>query len=162
MKIGISSTALLALTVMLLLIAGCGKGDTMKAVYSTNIKKLHQCYIMYMEENGFRGPKDEAEFKNYLKTDATAIHLLKRIDITPETVDDIFIGDRDGEPFVVRYGLTGVADHAVVLEAVGVEGMRIVALANPLEVDEATYDDYLSGKIKPEREAGTGAGEVEE
>jgi hypothetical protein len=88
--------------------------------------------------------------------------LLKRIDITPETVDDIFIGDRDGEPFVVRYGLTGVADHAVVLEAVGVEGMRIVALANPLEVDEATYDDYLSGKIKPEREAGTGAGEVEE
>ncbi len=162
MKIGISSTVLLAFTVLLLLTAGCGKGDEMKAVYSTNIKKLHQSYIMYMEENGFRGPKDEAEFKNFLKTNPTAIHLLKRIDVTSETVDDMFIGDRDGEPFVVRYGLTGVADHAVVLEAVGVDGMRLVALAEPLEVDEATYEDYLSGKIKPEREAGAGVGEIAE
>ena len=159
MKIGISSTVLLAFTVLLLLTAGCGKGDEMKAVYSTNIKKLHQSY---MEENGFRGPKDEAEFKNFLKTNPTAIHLLKRIDVTSETVDDMFIGDRDGEPFVVRYGLTGVADHAVVLEAVGVDGMRLVALAEPLEVDEATYEDYLSGKIKPEKEPGSGSGEMEQ
>lgn len=138
---------------------GCGGKDVMKSVYSTNIKKLHGSYTLYLQEHSFEGPENEEEFKNYLKTDPTAIHLLKRIDVTPETVDEMFIGDRDGEPFVIRYGLDGVADHAIVFEAVGVEGKRLVALADPIEVENDEYNDYLSGAIEPEREGGTGISE---
>jgi len=135
---------------------GCGKRDRIREVYSTNLKKLHGCYMLYLEEHGYKGPETEEEFKDYLKTNPTAIHLLKRIDVTPEIVDEIFISDRDGEPFIVRYGVKGVADHAVVLESVGLEGKRLVALAEPIEVDDDEHAKYLSGEIKPETEQGFG------
>ena len=50
-----------------------------------------------------------------------------------------------------RFGIKGIADHAVVFEKTGVEGMRYVALGTPIEVDEETYNGYLEGDIKPER-----------
>lgn len=154
--------AITSLTVGASFFSGCSAEKKLTEIYSTNIKKLHQCYVMYMEDNSYRGPKDEAMLKDYLKTNPTAIHMTARIEVTPDTVDDIFISERDGEPFVVRYGLKGIADHAIVLEAKGFEGKRLVALRNPIEVDEATFNDYLKGKIKPERAPGMGAGQVAE
>ena len=113
--------------------------------------------MMYMENNDFVGPKNEKEFKDYLKNDATAIFLLKRVEVTPEIIDDLFVSDRDGKPFVIRYGVTREADHAVIFEDTGVEGTRLIALTNPLEVqDEQEYQDYLTGKIKPEFAPGGG------
>lgn len=156
MKLGISLSAITLFSMLVLsAFSGCDKQKSMTDVYSTNIKKMHGCYTLYLEEHGYKGPENEEQFKEYLKTDPTAIHLLKRIDVTPDTVDDIFVGDRDGKPFVVRYGLNGVADHACIFEAEGLEGKRLIALADPIEVDKETYDDYLSGKIKPETEAGS-------
>lgn len=144
------SSVLLVLFAAAISIVGCSNGPELTEIYSTNIKKLQASYMLYLENHSFVGPKNEEEFKNYLKNDPTAIYLLKRIEVTPEIVDDIFINERDGQPFVVRYGVRGEADHAVVLEAEGVDGQRLVALTNPLAVGDQEYEDYLSGKIKPE------------
>lgn len=164
MKLGILSVFAAVTTLALVTsFCGCSGENELAGIYSDNIRKVHQCYLMYMEEHGYRGPKDEEELKTYLKTDPTAIFLTKRIDLTPEGVDDIFISERDGEPFVIRYGLNGIADHAIVFEAVGVDGTRLIALTPPLEVeDEDEYDDYLTGKIKPETEADVGEGQTPE
>jgi len=117
---------------------------------------------MFMEDNSYKGPKNEAELKDYLKNNPTAVHLTARIDVTPETVDDIFISDRDGQPFVIRYGLKGIADFAIVFEAEGVEGKRLIALRSPIEVDETEYEAYLNGDIKPKRAPKMGSGETAE
>lgn len=163
MKSGISLMASgIFLAILLTGQSGCNNGPDLRDVYTTNIKKLHACYIMYMEEHEFVGPKDEAEFKKYLKTDPTAIFLIKNVDLTPENVDEIFIGDRDGEPLVVRYGLKGEADHACVFEAKGLDGQRFVALANLAEYGDQEYDDFLSGKTKPETAQGAGADAFDE
>lgn len=158
MKLGNLSVFTAATTLILLTSCfhGCRTENQVAKIYSTNIKKVHQCYLMYMENNGYKGPKDEAEFKNYLKTDPTAIYLMKRAEITPEGVDDIFISERDGEPFKIRYGLKGVADFAIVFESVGVEGKRLVALTPPVETEAEEYDGHFSGKIKPRRDQGYG------
>lgn len=158
MKLGNLSVFAVATTLVLVTTCfhGCRSENKVAKIYSTNIKKVHQCYLMYMENNGYKGPKDEAELKNYLKTDPTAIYLMKRAEITPETVDDIFISERDGEPFKIRYGLKGVADFAIVFETIGVEGKRLVALTPPRETEEDEYDDHFTGKIKPRRDKGYG------
>ncbi len=97
----------------------------------------------------------------HLKTDPTAVYLIKKIDLTPETVDDIFINERDGEPFVVRYGLSREANHAIIFEKTGIDGMRFIALANPQEYGQQEYDDFLNGKTEPEFAPG-GGGDFEE
>lgn len=155
MKFG-NSMSMLLLTAIFMLTTqlGCSNKPDLRGVYDVNIKKLHVCYTLYLEKHDFRGPKTEEELKEYLKTDPTAIFLMKKIDLTPEGVDDIFIGERDKEPFIVRYGLKGVADHAIVFEATGFEGKRLVALTDPVECDEETYEGYLSGKIKPDSAPG--------
>lgn len=153
----------LSFTLILILVcsfathSGCDSNGEVKEIYSTNIKKLHLCYVMYLEKHEYEGPQNEAEFKDYLKNDPTAIFLLKRIDVTPEMVDEIFVSDRDGQPFEIRYGVKGEADHAVIFESVGVEGTRLIALTKPIEVDdEDEYQDYLTGKIEPEAAPGGG------
>lgn len=149
-KIFIISTCCLALCLQ----AGCKKKTALTDVYDTNIKKMHVCYETYMEGNGYQGPKDEEEFKNYLKTDPTAIYLLKRIDLNPSNIDDIFVSERDGEPFEIRYSVKGMGDHAVIFEKTGVDGKRYVALADPIELDATAYDGWFTGKTKPEMASG--------
>ena len=151
----------IALLGLIILQAGCSSGPDMKDVYDSNIKRLHVCYTMFMEDHGYNGPKDEAEFKDYLKNNPTAIYMMKRIDLTPENVDEIFVSDRDNEPFIVKYGLTGVADHAIIFEKTGLDNKRYVAFSDPLELDSDEYEAYLSGKKKAEifdaaEEAATG------
>ena len=93
-----------------------------------------------------RGPKTEEELKEYLKTTSGAKKRLKRLGLTPDQVDDLFISERDNEPFKVRYGVNGVGDNAVVFESVGVDGKRLVAFVNPVELDEKEYQDAWDNK----------------
>ena len=141
----------LAIATFLLIVSGCG-GEPSASVAeynSTNMLRLRNAYEMYLVTHEFKGPKDESEFKNYLKNDKAANVRLGRMGIDVDKVDEIFINERDGKPFRVRYGLTGLADHAIVFEEEGEAGMRFVALATPVEVDSAKYDLYWKGEIKP-------------
>ena len=133
------------------LFAGCEKKVDLAAVYGTNIKKVHLGYRIFMASHNDVGPKDEASFKEYLKTDHNAVFRMKRVDVTPETVEEIFVSERDGQPFKIRYGLKGSQNHAVVFESVGIDGKRMIAFGKPIEVDEAEYERQWVSQAKPEK-----------
>lgn len=81
------------------------------------------------------------------------------MEITDEMVSSMFISDRDGQEYVVRWGLTlGMADHAMIFETEGVEGNRLVGFALPRELDDSEHEGYLSGKLTPESFGGGDAG----
>lgn len=145
----IKSAALILTGVVLF--AGCGDGEpTLADLNDNNIRRLHTAYKIYMKGNNFTGPSNEEDFKDFLTSNNKARVLLKRMDITSDNLSDIFVSERDGEPFKIRWGLNGVADHAIVFESVGVEGKRLVAFTKPRELDNAQYEGYWSGDIAPD------------
>jgi hypothetical protein len=142
--------ASLALTVA----AGCGDseiGQTIKSNNSTHHKILTNCYRLYATFNDRNGPPDEQAFKDFLKTNEGIERNLKLMGLSRDAVDDYFINDRDGEPFVVLYGnmIAPGSNDPLVLEQTGVDGKRAVSLtAKFIEVDnDADYEKLLKGKI---------------
>jgi len=154
----------LALAACLLLVGlmGCGSGvKSVAEIKDTNIKKIHALYSFYMSNNQYTGPASEEVFREYCGT-AEGKFAIKRMGMDPEKIDEYFKSERDEEPFVIRYGLKGVADHAIVFEAVGVDGKRMIAFGTPAEFDSAEYDDYLSGELVGDSPDGSTQGFEEE
>jgi len=73
---------------------------------------------------------------------------LELMQIDRENLDELFMSERDGEPFKIQWGVKGWGDRALVFESVGVNGKRLVALSETREVDDAEYEGLWSGKIK--------------
>lgn len=138
------------LALSLSLLVGCGGHEppTLAEVNNTNIKKVRGAYGMYMILHGLSGPEDEQTFKEFLKTDAGAGVKLGRMGISQDKVDEMFISERDGEPFKIRYGLVGRGDYPIVFESKGVEGNRFVAFLTPREVNANEYETLWTKKIK--------------
>ncbi len=134
---------------LLALSLGCSDDPLKKQVlrdYKSNLRKVHFCYTTYMVRHGDVGPENKEQLIDYLKTDPTAIHIIKQVGLTPDTVDDIFVSERDGEPFVIRYGVVDRedgGDYPIVFEAKGQDGLRLVAFQDPKECGEQEYNDYL-------------------
>lgn len=152
-----SAKRIFALLFCLTLLAGCGGGEKSVAeLKDTNIKKVHAIYTFYMQNNGMKGPASEEVLMEYLDS-PDGQFAIKRMNMDPEKVQDYFTSERDGERFVIRYGLSGVKDHAIVFEATGgEEGTRLVAFNKPIECDEDEYNEYFSGKVEGE----SGEGEM--
>ncbi|QDT69259.1 hypothetical protein MalM25_21930 [Planctomycetes bacterium MalM25] len=131
-----------------MLVVGCSsqRVPSLAEVNNTNIKKLRGAYGLYLFQHDLRGPENEEELKEYLRTDEGAQVKLGRMGMTVDQIDSIFISERDGQPFKVRYGLRGLGDHAVAFEAEGVDGKRMVALSIPREVDDAEYERLWNQK----------------
>ncbi len=151
-----SLNTVIVLACLVLSSVGCEKQiDTdVSAFNKANISRLKNAYIMYMAAHDQVGPADEEQLKKYMRENKAAVVRLKRMGVSPDDIDSMFSSDRDGEPFVIRWGLKGLADHAMIFEATGVDGKRMVAFGTPREVDDSEYEGLLSGKIKPERPAG--------
>lgn len=75
---------------------------------------------------------------------------LERMQVDPNNIEGLFVSDRDGQPFVVRYGVNGGlgAKDPVVFEAEGSGGMRQVGFTDGSveEVDSARYDQLLKSR----------------
>ena len=145
---GSNAASCFALIVCVMLVSGCS-GDKTKpqlmAHNSSNIRKVHNCYQLFIQRHQMTGPTSEKEFKDFLKSEAAAPNL-KLIDMDASMVDDMFISERDGEPFIVKYGINGYGP-AIVFEAKGVDGARMVAYSPPKEIsDNAEYERLLSGE----------------
>lgn len=143
--------SVLAVVCMASLLIGCGGSriaDAVAAANSTRIQQLYNCYALFRHQNRYQGPKDEAAFKEFLR-DSRYQKNLKLMQIDLDEIDDLFVSDRDGEPFKVRYGVNGLGSIAVIFESKGVNGKRMVALEKPIEVDEQEYEAYWSGKKRP-------------
>ncbi len=137
----------LLLGVCLIGVIGCGSGDNSASMIadlnSNNAKRLGNLYSLYQINHNFQGPKDEAELKEFIKTISPA--RLKKGGMDINNIDELFISERDGKPFKIRWGMdTRVRgpSQPVVFEAEGVEGKRQVGFTNSAmqEVDSAEYE----------------------
>jgi hypothetical protein len=133
--------------------AGCGGGDDPNAaiakVNSTNLQRLANLYSSFQMDHDWRGPADEEEFKLFLK--GYNPKKLTRIGIDPASIDALFVSERDGQPFKVRYGVRGSAmgsSEPVVFESEGVDGARQVGFLDMVqrEVAEPEYTQLWEGK----------------
>ncbi len=128
----------------------------------TNVERVRNMYSMFMESHSMKGPKSKEQLKKFITTNARAKVLMERIGLDRDEFDNYFVGMRDEEEIVVRWGLNGFADHAIAFEKTGVDGMRYIALGDAQEFSEEEYDDWFDGTTKPEAPDGTAFEPTEE
>jgi hypothetical protein len=141
--------------VLLASLVGCGDADNatkLAEVNSTNIQRLANLYFTFQLANEFRGPADEAAFKAFIRSIDS--EKLARVGVDPNAVDALFVSERDGQPFKIRYGVTGSAmgsSEPVIFESRGVDGKRQVGFLNMTqrEVEQAEYESLWAGKAQP-------------
>jgi len=139
----------------LLMFSGCSDDHGASAiakVNSSNIQRLTNLYSAFQMNRYGPGPKDEPEFKRFIKEEMGPYHL-GLMGIDPNGIDAIFISERDHKPFKVRYGVNGGPGivNAVVFEDEGVGGKKQVGIngGTVMEVDDAQWQDMWSGKWHP-------------
>lgn len=136
---------------------GCGGGPTADAVIADsnkdNMQRVINLYERFQMKNQWKGPKDDAEFKEFIN--GLDNKTLERMGIAPGERESVLISDRDDSPFKIRFGVKGSArgsNEALVFESVGVNGVRVVGFSTRLteEVsDDARFDGLFDGSQKP-------------
>ena len=144
-------------------LAGCGGDRTAEevaAMNGSNLQRLSNMYAAYQNYKGGRGPRDEADFKAFIKEfDQTK---LKMMGIDANNLDPVFTSERDGKPFKVRYkvgGGRGSVD-AVVFEQEGKDGTKEVGFTGGKveKADANTYQQLWAGKGPSQPASGPPAG----
>jgi hypothetical protein len=154
---------LLAAVVGATLSVGCETDNSLKelaGMNTSNIQRLSNLYAGFHNAKGGSGPKDEAEFKEFIK--AYAPDRLTAMGIDANNLDKTFTSERDNKPFKIRYKVGGGrgAVVAVVFEQDGVGGKKQVGFTGGKveEVDDAEYATLWSGKGGSTPAAGPSAG----
>jgi hypothetical protein len=151
-----SNIAALNLAAVFLLLPGCSSEDNgasqIAALNTSNIQKLTNLYSAFQVNRYGPGPKNEGEFKRFIKDEMGPYHLgLMQVD--PNNIDAVFISERDHKPFKVRYGVNGGPGivNPVVFEEEGVGGKKQVGIngAKVVEVDDAQYKEMWEGHWHP-------------
>jgi hypothetical protein len=151
-----TSATILAIILAAGFLAGCGSStdpnSAIAAVNEQNIQRLANLYFAYQMKHEWHGPPDEQAFKQFLR--GYNPEKLTRIGIDPNGIDKLFVSERDGEPFKIRFGVLGSAmgsSEPVIFEAKGVGGRRNVGFLNMVqrEVDDAQYNDHWAGRMPP-------------
>jgi hypothetical protein len=132
---------------------GCSSKDPATRIgemNDTRIKQLANLYMAHQMRNGSNGPKDQTAFKSFVQN-GMAPHRLEMMRVDPAKVDELFVSERDGQPFIIKYGQSGgiMSKLPVVFEKEGQDGTRQVAFTNGQveDVDGARYQELLqSGK----------------
>jgi hypothetical protein len=140
------------------LLIGCsGNADPQDALAKaneTNLQRLANLYVAYQTEHNWVGPPDEAKFKEFLRFYSPK--KLTRIGIDPAATDQLFVSERDGQPFKIRYAVVGSmmgSQEPVVFESAGVDGKRLVGFLDmsQREVGNDEYERLLAGKAASEK-----------
>lgn len=139
------------------LLTGCSGADANSMIADandSNVKRLATLYSFFHIQNRNKGPKDEAQLREFIE--AQDPKRLQRGGIDASKLDDLFVSERDGESFKVRYGVNTVIRGPalpVVFESTGIDGMRQVGFCNGLmqEVDEVEYDRLMAGEADKEK-----------
>ena len=123
-------STLLLLASSLLILAGCsdGVGTKIAALNETGIQRLVNCYTFYHVKNGYKGPKDEADFKKFIAMPGNEKGF-ERAGIDTTDIDAMFISSRDEKPFRVKYNVTGSSfgfSAPIIFESEGVDGEIMV------------------------------------
>lgn len=116
--------------------------NTLASVNESNLQRLANLYIAFQSTHDWRGPQDEVEFKAFVR--GCKPEKLERIGIDPNQIDALFISERDGEPFKIRYKVPGTAmgsSEPVVFESTGDGSTRLVGYLN-MEQRELAAAEY--------------------
>lgn len=148
-----------ALTVFAISSIGC-EGERAKKIgqYTEgNIKKMSMIYNVYTASNGYKGPKDEAQLKEWLDSEGCNKAKMLKFNIDVAKIDDYLVSERTGEKFEIRWGVDSVPmgpPRPVIFEATAVDGIRQVGVAGGgdiLDVDtDEEYDELMSGVYVPD------------
>lgn len=131
---------------------GCSQSSpesTLASVNESNVQRLTNLYFAYQKKHDFNGPKDEQDFRQFVQ--GIGADKLQRIGVDPASIESVFVSERDGQPFKVRYRVKGSimgTQEPVVFESQGTDGKRIVGFLNMTqrEVDAAEYDQLWTSK----------------
>jgi hypothetical protein len=139
-------TALYAVAVVFLATSGCGSHQKSAPREQSGLKKLALVYGRFLSQSRGQPPANEAEFKKFAQS-------LRPVDLKAFNIDDIeqvFISERDGKPYVVIYGKPqgppGPGGSPVIAyEQEGKAGKRWVAsvVGAVEEVDEARFQQLV-------------------
>jgi len=93
----------------------------------SRLKPLGLLYGQYIGRNRGRPPTDEAAFRAFIEENGSSMMQTYNV----SSVDDLFVSERDGQPFEIVYG-SGAKPSAggrpvVAYEQQGVEGKIMVA-----------------------------------
>ena len=125
-------------------LVGCGSGqtETARQQESSHLRALIGLHRYATTQLGHR-PTSEGEFKEFISNRAQA--MLETLKV--QNVDELFISERDNEPFVVMYGQQppGVAPDVVAFERTGVDGKRLVGFGLGMiqEVGEEKFSELV-------------------
>jgi hypothetical protein len=125
---------------LLLATLGCGSNEPNVAAIirsnnDCNGKRLVNLYYMHQSMSPrLNGPKNEGAFQTFIKS--MRPEQLEEMGVESSQLDKLFVSERDGQPFTVRYGVdmpgSGSGHHqAVVFEQRGKSGRIAVFLTGP-------------------------------
>jgi hypothetical protein len=140
----IGALAIVVLAGILLVKAFLGSGKvTSDPPAKLGLEKVFELYQAYSRQKK-KPPADEQAFKDFLRALPQEEKTIAHID---DNVDDFLISPRDGQKFIIRYGLivdVGGPTKAVAWEQNGKNGKRFVALSVGYvqECDEETFQSY--------------------
>lgn len=140
-----------SISLVAIISAGCGPNpdDMLAALNDSNIKRLANLYGVYQFQNDYKGPKDEAAFREFIS--AKNPEQLKRIGVDITKLDELFKSERDQQSFKIRWKVNtqarGTSDP-VVFEAEGIDGVRLVAFTGGelVEADSSQFDRLWKGE----------------
>jgi hypothetical protein len=153
--------AALAIGVLVAGLAGCAGDPTAKevaAMNKSNIQRVANMYTAFQTYKAGRGPKSEAEFKDFIAHfDAAKLQMMG---INPADLGGLFTSERDGKPLKVRYGVGGGRGSvdAVVFEQDGLAGKKLVGFTAGKvdEVDDLTWQQLWAAKPAAAQPKGAG------
>ena len=132
---------------------GCGSSSDvksiMKAINDSNGKRLANFYAMFQMRSNFTGPADQQALEKFIVGMNPAE--LEAMGVKPDEVGKLFVSERDGKPFFIRYGVKKpplLGGHqAVVFETEGQGGRIGVFMTGPkvVEVPAGEVETYRNG-----------------
>ncbi len=139
---------------LLLLVLGAAPGCGSNELESPTANKLRGLAKLYLDcavSKGGRGPASEQEFHKHLRRLEGFVLRMNGVD--PAGLETAFISERDGDPFVVLYGvsitqISGTSAPLVAHEKTGKNGKRLVAFANAKveAADEARFQQLTAAR----------------
>lgn len=137
-----------------LFIAGCGGNAVDKELSKytkDNIQKASIIYSVHVALNGYQGPSDMDDLKQFVASNEEAQKRLNGMGIDTSKLDDYMIG-RDGQPFEFRWGIKSsplTAAYPICFEVEGVDGVRQAGISGG-KIHEFSsteeYNDLKNGK----------------
>lgn len=140
---------MLTFGLMAVCLLGCSNGsDAARQKQTSHLRTLISFYNAAGRVQG-GVPQSEEKLREYIEAEGKPV--LERLEIP--TVDDLFVSERDGQPFTVFYGKKpkGVRPDVVAYETTGVDGTRQVGFSLGMiqDVDETEFRELVPADAEP-------------